>query len=320
MTVSPDASGPVRDVPVWRVGPERRGAHVGPRDVVVREAVVELVLNGRPLVRANCLPADLEDFALGFLAGEGLIEGPQAVLAVAVSADSAPVGDESGAPQRGAAARPQDVPSEPAPAQEHGRQATGGARRPGTLETHRVEARASVDPDRLALFLERLATSSGCGGGASATAATAPVCRSDARFRAEDLCDRMREFERASPLFRETGGVHAAAMTDGRTIEAFAEDIGRHSAVDKAVGRCLRQGIAPAARALLTTGRLSADILAKAARVGLPVVVSAGAVTSRAIELAREADIAAVGFARARRMNVYTAPWRLGLAAPGADT
>ena len=272
MTTPDDRPRPVSDVPVWRVGPPRPGAKGSePRDTVIREGLVELALNGRPLVRASCLPVALDDFALGFLAGEGLIDGPQTVWSVAVSPDAA-----------------------------------------------KVEIRASVDPDRLALFLERLATSSGCGGGAAAVAAALPVCTSDACFRPEDLSERMKEFERASTLFRETGGVHAAAVTDGRAIEAFAEDIGRHNAVDKVVGRCLREGIPLARRAILSTGRLSSDILAKAARTGVPVAVSAGAVTSRAIELARGADIAAVGFARARRMNVYTAPWRLGLAPRGA--
>jgi FdhD protein len=296
MTAAEDRPDSVTDVPVWRVGPPRprqpglpveggmptpplRGHVPGqsdnmpgePRDTVIREGLVELALNGRTLVRASCLPAALDDFALGFLAGEGLIDGPHAVWSVAVSPDAA-----------------------------------------------RVEVRASVDPDRLALFLERLATSSGCGGGASAVAAALPPCASDACFRPEDICERMKEFEHASTLFRQTGGVHAAAVTDGRTLEAFAEDIGRHNAVDKVVGRCLREGVDLAHRAILSTGRLSSDILAKAARTGVPVVVSAGAVTSRAIELARPADIAAVGFARARRMNVYTAPWRLGLAPRGA--
>jgi len=267
MTPPEDASGPTRDVPVWRVGPPRPGAAGSPpRDAVIREGLVQLVLNGRTLVRISCLPLALDDLALGFLASEGLVDGPQAVWGIEVA---------SGA--------------------------------------DKVDIRASVDPDRLALVLERLATSSGCGGGASAAAQALPACASDACFGPEDLSQRMKEFEHASTLFRATGGVHAAAVTDGRAVEAMAEDIGRHNAVDKTIGRCLRQGIPLARRALITTGRLSADVLAKAARVGVPVAVSGGAVTTRAIELAAAADIAAVGFARARRMNVYTAPWRLGL-------
>jgi FdhD protein len=149
----------------------------------------------------------------------------------------------------------------------------------------------------------------------------------------------MKDLLDGSALFRETGGVHAAAVTDGRALDTFAEDIGRHNAVDKAIGQCRRgrtggQPPCPpkrpagrraekaaaaffASRALLVTGRASADILAKAARVGLPVVASRGAVTSRAIEAAAAARVALVGFARAGRMNVYTAAWRLGLGERG---
>jgi len=257
-----------RTVPVWRVGPG------GPEHVVVEETVVELALNGRTLVRASCLPAALADFALGFLASEGLIAGPQAVHSIDVSPDST-----------------------------------------------QIAVRADVDPDRLVLFRERVALSSGCGQGASGAAERLTRVASDARFNPQDLLERMKDLERSSTLFRETGGVHAAALTDGKSLTAFAEDLGRHNAVDKVIGRSLREGAPLGGLALLSTGRVSADVLAKAARAGIPVVVSHGAATSRAIDLARSAGIAVAGFARGQKMNVYTSPWRLGLAdapAPGA--
>jgi len=178
----------------------------------------------------------------------------------------------------------------------------------------RVEVRADADPDRLVLFRERVAMSSGCGSGASAAESALPRLASDARFVPHDILARMKDLLQASVLFQETGGVHAAALTDGRAIRAFAEDIGRHNAVDKAVGAAMREGLDLSSLALLTTGRASADIVAKAVRAGVPAVVSRGAVTSRAIELGRSADAAVVGFARGDRMNVYTAAWRFGLA------
>ena len=180
----------------------------------------------------------------------------------------------------------------------------------------RIEVRADVDPDRLVLFRERVATSSGCGSGASAAADVLPVLASDAHFSPEDILARMKDLLQASALFRETGGVHAAALTDGRTLRAFAEDIGRHNAVDKAVGAAMREELDLAHLALLTTGRASADIVAKAVRAGIPAIVSRGAATSQAIALARSAEAAVAAFARARRMNVYTAAWRFGLADP----
>ncbi len=188
----------------------------------------------------------------------------------------------------------------------------------------RVDVRGRVDPDRLVTFRERLSITSGCGGGASAGDEALPPSRSDAAFRPEDLIERLGEMAAASALFRDTGAVHLAAATDGESLTAYAEDIGRHNAVDKTIGRCLLRGEPLAERAILTTGRASADIVAKAARAGLPVVVSRGATTSRAIELARLANLTVVGFARRGRMNAYTAPGRLGLAAdsqqPGETT
>lgn len=186
-----------------------------------------------------------------------------------------------------------------------------------SVDRAEVQVNADVDPDRVVVFRERLAISSGCGGGGSSTALALPKAATGSTFRPDDVSDRMKDLQHASTIFRETGGVHAAAVTDGRTLSAFAEDLGRHNAVDKSIGRCLFEGIPLAERALLTTGRLSADILAKAARVHLPVVVSRGAATSRAVELAAAAEVAAVGFARGREMNVYSAAWRLGLAEKG---
>ncbi len=178
----------------------------------------------------------------------------------------------------------------------------------------RVEVRGRVDVDRLSAFRERLSITSGCGGGASGADEALPPAGSDATFRPDDLADRMAEMAAASRLFRDTGGVHLAAVTDGSGLSAVAEDVGRAAAVDKTIGRCLLQRVPLGERAILTTGRASADIVAKAARAGAAVLVSRGATTSRAVALARGAEVTVVGFARRNRMNVYTAAWRLGLA------
>ena len=118
-------------------------------------------------------------------------------------------------------------------------------------------------------------------------------------------------FRKASVLFEETGGVHSAALSDGSSFLAFAEDIGRHNAVDKVFGRCLLDGITTADRVLVTTGRISSEILLKCAKRGVPVIVSRGAPTSLAITLAKRLGVTLVGFCRGRRMNVYTHPERV---------
>lgn len=114
-----------------------------------------------------------------------------------------------------------------------------------------------------------------------------------------------------SGLYKATGGVHGAALADHCRVLFFSEDIGRHNAVDKIIGECLVQGIPLEDKALITTGRLSSEILFKSARLSLSMLISKSAPTSLAVELAEKLNITVVGFARGFRMCVYTHPWRV---------
>ncbi len=100
-------------------------------------------------------------------------------------------------------------------------------------------------------------------------------------------------------------------MADHHRLLFFSEDIGRHNAVDKIIGECLSKDIVLKEKALISTGRLSSEILLKAARLSLPVLVSRSAPTSLAVELAEQLNITVIGFARGLRMSVYTHPWRI---------
>ncbi|MEM3703158.1 MAG: formate dehydrogenase accessory sulfurtransferase FdhD, partial [Candidatus Bathyarchaeia archaeon] len=112
--------------------------------------------------------------------------------------------------------------------------------------------------------------------------------------------------------FRKTGGVHAAAIckADG-TIVAFAEDVGRHNAVDKVVGKCALSKTPFNECFLVLSGRLTADIVLKAARVGIPIMASIAAALNSGIEIARKTNLTLIGFVRGKRMNVYNAPERI---------
>ncbi|MDO9380126.1 MAG: formate dehydrogenase accessory sulfurtransferase FdhD [Nocardioidaceae bacterium] len=118
------------------------------------------------------------------------------------------------------------------------------------------------------------------------------------------LPDRLREQQR---LFESTGGLHAAGLfgTDG-SLRVVREDVGRHNAVDKAIGHCLLGRVPTEGLLLCTSGRLGFEIVQKAAVAGISAVVAVGAPTSLAVDLARHVGMLAAGFVRGSRMVVYT--------------
>jgi FdhD protein len=113
-------------------------------------------------------------------------------------------------------------------------------------------------------------------------------------------------------VFRDTGGTHAAALVraDGSLLHV-REDVGRHNAVDKVVGRMLLDGLTPTELALVVSGRSSFEIVQKAARARIPLVAAVSAPTSLAVDAARRAGVTLVGFARGAAFNVYAGAERL---------
>ena len=116
-------------------------------------------------------------------------------------------------------------------------------------------------------------------------------------------------------LYRETGGVHTSALSDGDQIVLSAEDIGRHNTLDKIAGLCLMENIWPEKRILITTGRISSEMLQKGVRMGAKVVASRTSPSSMSIELAEAWGITLIGYARRNRFNLYAAPERILLKA-----
>jgi FdhD protein len=134
---------------------------------------------------------------------------------------------------------------------------------------------------------------------------------SDVRVDSQALYDMMGQMARGAEAYRDTGGMHACALgRDGRVLYV-REDVGRHNALDKLLGRAWLDRTAVADAILLTTGRISYEMAVKAAKSRVPVVVSRTAVTDLAAEIAGELGITLVGYARGGKLVVYTHPERI---------
>jgi len=172
----------------------------------------------------------------------------------------------------------------------------------------RVEIRGETDTDREHLF-KRLITS-GCGSGATfhraADAEGLTEVDSTAEIAPVDIFHLAGEFQHRSQLYLSTHGVHSAALCDGARIEVFYEDLGRHNAVDKVFGRCLLDDIATDGRLLMTSGRVSSEILLKVAKRNIPIVVSIAAPTDAAVELAESLGVTLIGSVRGGKISVYS--------------
>jgi FdhD protein len=236
----------------------------GLQDEVAVEEPLEIRVDGRPLAVTMRTPGHDDELALGFLLGEGLIDGVR------------PVG-----PTEDLAANTVEV--------------TGPLLR---------------EPDARNFF-----TSSSCGVcGKGALEEVAVQCAPLppgpvlARDMVADLPERLRQ-----PAFARTGGLHATGLfTPAGELLCAREDVGRHNAMDKVVGWALREGLVPLhPHVLCVSGRLSFELVQKAAVAGASVLVGVGAPTSLAVSLADDRGLTLCGFARGGRVNVYTWPDRV---------
>lgn len=152
---------------------------------------------------------------------------------------------------------------------------------------------------------------SGCGSGATFKTQGQKV-ESDFAVTPKDVLSLMKQLQEQMALYRLCGGVHGSALSDTKNLLVVAEDIGRHNTLDKIQGECLLKGLQTRDRLLLSTGRISSEMLLKAAKMQVPVVVSRHSPTGSAVSLAHDLGIALVGHARGDRLSVYSHPERLG--------
>lgn len=173
---------------------------------------------------------------------------------------------------------------------------------------------SDLPPDWEQLF-EKRTISSGCGKGITFTSdrrsdegridVTKPL------LGIGDIQHLLNAFRNISSLYLDTGGAHSAALATVKELLFFSEDIGRHNAVDKLIGKAFLQSMPLKDKVLITSGRVTSEIMAKAGRNRLPVLISRAAPSCMAISYAEDMGITLVGFARKDRMNIYSWPNRI---------
>ncbi len=281
-----------RPVVVLTAGP--RPASRRRPDTLVVEEPLELRVGGRSLAVTMRTPGQDFDLAAGFCVSEGLAARRADVHAMRYCAGASRADPAGGADP-----------------------ADGG----NSYNVVDVELDPSLPPPGPSAF-RSVYTTSACGvcGKASLqavrTTSSYDVSADPVRLDPATLVELPERLRRAQRVFEVTGGLHAAGLfaPDG-TLEVLREDVGRHNAVDKVVGHALRCGLLPLrGRVLLVSGRASFELVQKAVMAGVPVLAAVSAPSSLAVDLAAEAGLTLVAFLRGDRMNVYTAPQRLGVA------
>lgn len=236
----------------------------GQHEVLAQEVPIALVYNGHSHAVMMATPADLEDFGIGFSLTEDIVDSCDEVRIVDI-----------------------------------------------TKSEHGISLQMWLPQPRFDALAERgrnLTGRTGCGlcGSDSLAQAIRPVRRVAAVHGVDPamLTAVFARLEAAQPLNAATGAVHAAAILCGDGSLVVREDVGRHNAIDKAVGSVLRSGRSP--RALLVTSRASYEVVHKAAQAGIALVAAISAPTALAVQIADQAGVTLVGFVRGRRMTVYS--------------
>ncbi len=242
---------------------------VGQTVTMIHEQPVEIRLNGTAVVRTQCLAADLNYMAAGFLLCEGL---------VSERAEITGIDEDAGCGVIDVAA---DIPAERCEGiGKHIRVAAGGGRM-AVIDKMEQQSR-----DRFHL----------------ASAFTMPRQR---------LLEIGKHFNSIAGLYRPSKFVHSAALSDGFDILIHCEDVGRHNAVDKVIGYGLLNGLSFDRLVLLCSGRFSLEMVAKAARAGLPLYVSPAAASIEGMEYAERIGMTLCGRIGDASAVVYSNPWRI---------
>jgi len=163
--------------------------------------------------------------------------------------------------------------------------------------------------------IEHTIRTSGCGGGVAFddVADQPPPSFPSLSVSSSQLVQRMQDMLSADPLGTGGRGLHTSALSDGQSLTVITQDVGRHNTIDRIRGQCAGRSIPSSGGILLTSGRISSDMLSKCARMEVPIVVSRTSSTSLSLQLAEKWGMTLVGYLRGQRMEVYTHPERIVL-------
>lgn len=282
-------------------------------DVIDRAATeepLEIRLHGKPFAVIMRTPGADRDLAAGFLLAERVLRTPDDLGTIEYCRDQVRSSTGSGRPEpRVEPGKADQVrgKADSAPSRETAENVVNVTLTGGSL----------ADLDRQLADRRKTMTSSACGmcgrltiESLQADVAPLKIVGSVQSSTVSALPQRLRD---AQEVFEETGGLHAAGLFDqDATLIAMAEDIGRHNAVDKVIGRMLMQDELPlSSRLLFVSGRTSFEIVQKALLAGIPIVAAVSAPSSLAIDLALETGITLVGFVRGDSFNIYAHPDRI---------
>jgi FdhD protein len=271
MSSTPETASVEVAVERWQAGRSEQAL-----DRVAEEVPVALVYHGVPHVVMLATPSNLEDYAVGFTLSEGLVANASEIQSVEVIAANAAAGDA-------------------------------------------IEVRIGIAAERFSELLQRrrnLTGRTGCGlcGTETLDQAMRPVPKVEGPLRVsvKDLHAALTKLESLQPVNARTGSVHAAAWAiPGQGIQFVREDVGRHNALDKAIGALVRSGSDSRAGYMIITSRASYEMVQKSATAGIALLAAVSAPTALAIRVAGQTHLTLIGFARADRHVVYTHPQRL---------
>lgn len=244
----------------------------GVEDIIVRECPLSIFLNGKKLATLLCSPENIKALVVGFLITEGIINKLEDMLYFKLDETKNTVKLET-------------------------KDKTLGRESFFTKKIN-LENITTEDTKGMDNFLESL------------NCKPVPV-ESHINITVPKVFEFMKQNLDYSEVFKKTGGVHCAALVDEEQMLVGCEDVARHNALDKVIGEALMKNIFLKDKAVILSGRVSLEMLLKAAKLEIPIIISKSAPTSLSVALAKRLNMTLVGFVRKNKMNIYTGGYRI---------